>query len=220
MRHPVPPSGLPAWVRWASVLWLAFWIPTYVVYWDWIDFLLFCDAALFLTCIGLAANSALLLSSQAVCSLMAGLLWCLDAGSRLFFGRHLFGGTEYMWDTHYPLWLRLISLFHVVLPFLLLAALRRTGYDRRALRLQSAIAAALLVVSYFIGPARNLNFAFVDPIFHRQFVPAPIHAVLVFAVLVVLIYWPTHGLLLWALRSQELMELSAKEKYNVQETRT
>jgi len=197
LPEPVPPSKLPNWVRCASVLWLCFWIPSYVMHWGWIDLLLFCDVAFLLTCIGLAASNTLLLSSQAVCSLPAGLLWSLDLGSRLFFGRHLFGGTEYMWDTRYPLWLRLISLFHVLLPPLLLVVLRHTGYDHRALRLQSAIAAVLLVVSYFIGPARNLNYAFVDPIVRRQFVPGPIHVVLVFAVLVAFIYWPTHRFLLW-----------------------
>ena len=198
MPEPVHPSGLPYWVRWASVLWLAVWIPSYAVYWGWTNFLHLCDVAVFLTCIGLASSNALLLSSQAVSSLVADLLWCLDAGSRWFLGRHLLGGTEYMWDTRYPLWLRLLSLFHIVLPLLLLAALRRTGYDRRALRLQSAIAAALLLVSLFFGPSWNLNYAFADPIFHRSFGPAPIHLILVFAALVGLIYLPTHRLLLWA----------------------
>jgi hypothetical protein len=189
---------LPYWVRWASLLWLAIWIPSYAVYWGWVNFLHVCDVAVFLTCIGLATSNALLLSSQAVSSLVADLLWCLDAGSRWFVGRHLLGGTEYMWDRRYPLWLRLLSLFHVVLPLLLLAALRRTGYDRRALRVQSAIAAGVLLVSLFCGPGWNLNYVFAGPIFHRSFGPAPVHLILVFAALVALIYWPTHRLLLWA----------------------
>jgi hypothetical protein len=100
-----------------------------------------------------------------------------------------------MWDTRFPLWVRLLSLFHVVLPMLLLAALRRASYDRRALLLQSGIAMALLVVSHFLGPTRNLNYAFADPIFHRAFGSAPVHLGLIFAALLGIIYCPTHVLL-------------------------
>jgi hypothetical protein len=194
--NPSPhPPLFPLWVRCVSLVWLAVWVPSYALYWGWANFLHLCDVAVLLTCIGFACNDVLLLSSQAVSSLIGDLLWCLDAGWRLFAGRHLTGGTEYMWDPRFPLWVRLLSLFHVVLPMLLLAALRRAGYDRRALLLQSGIAMVLLVVSRLLGPTQNLNYAFVDPVFHRAFGPAPVHLTLVFAALLGIIYWPTHVLL-------------------------
>ena len=185
----------PLWVRWVSLAWLAVWIPVYALYWGWANFLHLCDVAVLLTCIGFARGDVLLLSSQAVSSLIGDLLWCLDASWTLFSNRHLMGGTEYMWDTRFPLWVRLLSLFHVVLPMLLLAALSRTGYDHRALRLQCGIAAALLVASRLLGPNRNINYTFADPIFHRAFGPAPVHLALIFAALTGVIYWPTHLLL-------------------------
>ena len=191
-RHP---PLFPLWVRWVSLVWLAVWVPSYALYWGWANFLHLCDIAVLLACIGFACSNVLLLSSQAVSSLIGDLLWCLDAGWRLFAGRHLTGGTEYMWDTRFPLWVRLLSLFHVVLPMLLLAALRRAGYDRSALLLQSGIAMVLLVVSRFLGPTQNLNYAFTDPIFHRAFGPAHIHLALIFAALLGIIYCPTHVLL-------------------------
>ena len=77
--------------------------------------------------------------------------------------------------------------------------IRETGYDHRAFRLQCWIAASLLVVSRFLGPSRNLNYAFSDPIFHREFGPAPIHLALIFALLAGMIYWPTHRFLIWIL---------------------
>jgi hypothetical protein len=154
----------PLWVRWVSLAWLAVWIPVYALYWGWANFLHLCDVAVLLTCIGFARGDVLLLSSQAVSSLIGDLLWCLDASWTLFSNRHLMGGTEYMWDTRFPLWVRLLSLFHVVLPMLLLAALSRTGYDHRALRLQCGIAAALVVASRLLGPSRNINYTFADPI--------------------------------------------------------
>ena len=192
----------PLGVRCVSLVWLAVWVPSYALYWGWANFLHLCDVAVLLTWIGFARSDVLLLSSQAVSSLIGDLLWCLDAGWRLFAGRNLTGGTVYMWDVRFPLWVRLLSLFHVVLPILLLAALRRAGYDRRALLLQSGIAMVLLVVSRFLGPTQNLNYAFADPIFHRAFGPAPVHLALIFAALTGVIYWPTHVLLARAFPSQ------------------
>jgi hypothetical protein len=185
----------PPWARWASVAWLAVWIPAYAAYWGWENFLHLCDVAVFLTCLGFACNNALLLSSQAVSSLLGDRLWCIDACWRWIAGRSRTGGTEYMWDARIPLWVRLLSLFHVVLPVMLLMALRRTGYDRRALPLQCAIAAGLLVASRFLGAAQNVNYAFADPIFHRAYGAAPLHLAVIFGALAVIIYWPTHVLL-------------------------
>jgi hypothetical protein len=191
---------VPLWVRWISLVWLAVWVPSYALYWGWANFLHLCDVAVLLTCIGFARSDVLMLSSQAVSSLLGDLLWCLDAGWRLFTGAHLSGGTEYMWDTRFPVWVRLLSLFHVVLPVLLLSAVCRTGYDSRALRLQCGIAASLLVASRLLGPSRNINYSFADPIFHRSFGPAPVHLALIFAALTGVIYWPTHLLLARAFR--------------------
>jgi len=199
MNKPCESPSLPSWVRWASLVWLAVWIPSYAMYWGWVNFLHLCDVAVFLTCAGLAYNNVLLLSSQAVTSLAGGFLWCLDASWRSVVGRHLIGGTQYMWDTRFPLWVRLLSMFHVVLPLVLVPALRRTGYDHRALRLQCWVAGTLLAASRLLGPSRNLNYAFADPVFHRAFGPAPIHLALIFAVLAGMIYWPTHRFLIWIL---------------------
>jgi hypothetical protein len=189
------PRVFPPWTRWATALWLLVWVPAYAVYWGWPNFLHFCDVAVLLACIGFLRGDALVLSSQAISSLVPDLLWCLDAGWRLLSGKNLVGGTEYLWDARVPLWVRLLSLFHIVLPFLLILALRRTGYDRRGWVLQSAIAAALLLASRFADPARNLNFAFADPIFHRALGPAPVHLAIIFSITVGLIYWPTHRVL-------------------------
>ncbi len=96
MNEPLHLSVFPYWVRWVSLAWLAVWVPSYAVYWGWANFLHLCDVGVFLACLGFAYNNALLLSSQAVSSLVGDLLWCLDAGWRWFVGRHLTGGTEYM----------------------------------------------------------------------------------------------------------------------------
>ena len=179
-------------MRWAAAAWLAVWIPAYASVWGPRNFLLLCDVAVLLTCAGLWLGSPLLLSGQAVSSILADAIWAIDAGSRLFLGRHLFGGTEYMWDASFPLAVRLLSLFHLFWPVLLVWSVRRVGYDRRGLGLQIVIAGALLVVSRLAGRAANLNFAFRDPIWGLSFEPAAVHLAATLAFLTAVFYLPTH----------------------------
>lgn len=190
-------------LRWVALLWLVVWLPAYVRVWGWPNLLRLCDIAVILSCAGFWWGNALLLSSQELSSLLPSGLWSLDAGWRLAAGHHLFGGTEYMWDAQYPLWVRLLSLFHVGLPLVLLWALRKVGYERRALASQAALTAAMLLVSRFVHPELNLNYAFTDPLLHRQWGPAPVHLALILAGMIVLLYWPAHLALLWAFPASE-----------------
>jgi len=191
-------------LRWFGLLWMVVWLPAYSSVWGWANLLHLCDVAVILTFVGLWLANPLLLSSQAVGSLAAGFFWILDAGWRLTTGRFLVGGTDYMWDARYPLWVRLLSTFHVGLPLVLLWTLRRVGYDRRALGFQAAIAAVLLILSRFLSAGLNMNYAYRDPLFHRAWGPAPAHIAMIFIPLVVLVYWPTHLLLSWLFRAPGL----------------
>ncbi len=185
-------------LRWAALLWMAVWLPAYVHVWGWANLLRLCDIAVILGCAGFWWGNSLLVSSQELSSLLPSGLWCLDAGWRLAAGHHLVGGTEYMWDAHYPLWVRLLSLFHIALPLALLWAIRKVGYDRRALAFQAGIAAVMLVVSRFVHPELNLNYAYGDPLWHREWGPAPVHLKLILIGMILLLYWPAHLLLKWA----------------------
>ena len=176
------------------------WLPAYFRAWGWANLLHLCDVAVILTFVGIWMANPLLLSSQAVSSLAVGVFWILDVGWRLTTGHSLVGGTDYMWDTRYSLWVRLLSSFHIGLPLVLLWTLRKVGYDRRALALQAAIAAVLLVVSRFLAAELNMNYAYRDPVFHRSWGPSLAHLAMIFIPLVALIYWPTHLLLGWFFR--------------------
>jgi len=177
--------------RWVSLAWLAVWVPAYWAFYGPLVFLNLCDIAVILSCVGLWRGSALLLSSQALSSLVVDLAWVADLVWRGLSGRHLLGGTEYMWDDAYPWWLRALSLFHVALPVVLVWAIRRVGYDRRAPILQIGIAAAVLIASRGMGPAENPNFAFTDPLLGRSWGPAPIHLAVMLSGLA-LVYGVTH----------------------------
>jgi hypothetical protein len=191
-QHPFPD-----WLRWSALTWLAVWTVIYRHTWGAVNFLHLSDVAVILTCIGLWSGSALLISSQAVASLLVDTAWMVDVAWRVLFGRHLMSGTEYLFDARYPLWVRLITLFHVVMPPLLLWALHRCGYDRGGFALQSAIALPFFIASRYAAPALNINYAFADPFFRRQWGPAPAHVTVIFLFMVLVVYLPTHLLLRW-----------------------
>jgi len=185
-QHPFPR------LRWAAAIWLSLWIPAYASVWGFSNFLHLCDVAVLLTCAGLWSGSALLLSSQAVSYIVIDLLWDVDVAFRLVTGRHLLGGTEYLWDAGFPLAVRVLTLFHVVWPVLLVWSLRRVGYDRRCYWLQVALACCLLVAARFTDPRLNINYAFRDPIFHRSLGPGPVHVAISIVGLALLVYLPVH----------------------------
>lgn len=184
-------------LRWFSLVWMMVWFPAYFRVWGWSNLLHLCDVAVIVSFLGIWLANPLLLSSQAVGSLVTGIFWVSDVAWKLATGHYLVGGTEYMWDAKYPLWVRLLSTFHIGLPLVLLWTLRKVGYDKRALALQAAIAAVLLVVSRFLSAGLNMNYAYGDPVWHRPWGPAPIHLALTLLAIVAVIYWPAHALLSW-----------------------
>ena len=182
-------------MRWVAMAWLLVWGTSYARVWGWANFLHLCDIAVILTCVGLWRGSSLLISMQALSSIVPALFWDVDFAWRLFTGKHLMGGTEYMWDARFPLSVRLLSLFHVAWPVLLIWALARVKYDKRAFPLQTAFAVVVLVVSRWVQPDANLNFAWRDPFLHQAFGPVWLHLLITASALAGCVYWPTHWLL-------------------------
>lgn len=182
-------------LRWAALGFLAVYLPVYALAYGFANFLFLCNLSVILTAIGIWAGSRVLLSSQAVAILLVAAAWTLDVFGRLVFGSHLIGGTEYMWDPQWPLLARLLSLYHVALPLVLLFALRRIGYDPRGYWLQSAIAVAAVCAGRLFGPQANINNAFVDPILKRSW-GGPLAHVSVVAGFLVLVAYPLSHLVL------------------------
>ena len=179
-------------LRWVAAAWMVVWLPAYVKVWGWANLLHLCDAAVILTCAGLWVGSARLISSQAVSALAAGVLWTANILTRLLTGKFFASGSEYMWDARFPLWVRLLSLFHVLLPCALIWGIWKLGYERRALQVQAGIAAALIVASRFLPAELNMNWAYRDPLFGRTWGPGAVHLLVIWAGAVGLLYWPTH----------------------------
>jgi len=178
--------------RWGALIWVLTWFHIYTWSWGWRNMMHLCDVSVVIACLGLWFRQPLMVSSQALLAPLVGVLWSLDVLWRMATGHHLVGGTEYMWDEHYALWIRLLSCFHVILPLVLLWALQILGYDRRACALQTAITGLLLIVSRFLSPQLNMNYAFQDPLLHRTWGPAPLQLAVILAGALAIFFWPTH----------------------------
>jgi hypothetical protein len=191
---------LPLWLKILWTVWLIVWIPIYWRQYGLQNFLFFCDIANLLIGVGLWLESPLIFSWQACSVLLFQTAYTLDLAGALLTGRHMFGGTEYMFDPAVPLTVRLLSLFHVVTPPLLLWAIERLGYDPRGWKLQTFTAWLIVPVNYFWRPERDVNWAR-GPFFHEQhLVPGPIYVLAYLAIVPLLIYFPTHIFLTWLTR--------------------
>jgi hypothetical protein len=155
---------IPLSIKLGYTIFLAVWIPAYWQAYGWENFLWICDVANLLIGLALWLESPILIAAQAVGVLIIQALWLIDVLARLLIGFHPIGGTEYMFDATKPLFLRLLSLFHVCVPVLLLWAIARLGYDRRGWRLQAAFTALLLPTTFLLtDPADNINWIWRSP---------------------------------------------------------
>lgn len=188
---------LPLWLKLAWTAWIVVWMPLYWKQYGGQNFLFFCDLGNLLITLGLWLESRFIFSWQAVGLLVFQTLYVIDLTGAVLSGRHAFGGTEYMFDPHISLIIRLMGLYHCVVPPLLLWAVRRLGYDEKAWKWQAVLTAIVVPINYFWRPANNVNFA--RGIGHEQHTLPPWLYLTAYVVVVpVVIYWPTHlGLRRW-----------------------
>jgi hypothetical protein len=118
------------------------------------NFLWFSDIALLLMLPALWLESSLLASMMAVGALFLEIAWVID----FFSGARLLGLADYMFGAgNLPMYLRVLSGFHFFLPPIIIFALARLGYDRRAFWAQTALAVAVLPLSYCFADAEKNN---------------------------------------------------------------
>ena len=196
---------LPLWLKIGWTVWLMIWAPLYWRQYGPQNFLFFCDIANVLIGIALWLESALIFSWVACGVLLFQTLYMIDLAGALLTGHHVIGGTEYMFDPHLSLTIRLLSLFHVVTPPLLLWAIGKLGYDRRGWKFQTAMTWIVLPINYFWHPEMDVNWA--RGLFFREqhVVPGFIYLVAYLVAVTFLVYWPTHLLLAaWAKRGKNV----------------
>jgi hypothetical protein len=189
-------SRIPLWLKVAWTAWVLVWAPVYWKQYGAQNFLYFCDLGNFLIALGLWLESRLIISWQAVGLLVFQTVYAIDLIGALLLGKHAIGGTEYMFDPRIPLLVRLLGLYHLMVPPLLLWAVRRLGYDRNGWKWQTLTTCVLVPINYFWRPQFNVNWA--RGIGHEQHVmPGSLYVVGYLIVATLVVYWPTHLALRW-----------------------
>lgn len=184
----------PLWLKLGYTSFVLVTVAVYYVKYGPGNFLWFSDIALIVTVPALWLESALLASMMALAVLLPEVLWNLGYLLRLLTGMRVTGLTDYMFDASKPLYLRALSLFHVVLPPLLVSMVARVGYDSRALIAQTALAWIVLPSTYWLtDPDANINWVrgFGGPGARTRLPPLAYLAMLMVG-FPLLVYWPTH----------------------------
>src|SRR6266550_3614644 len=173
---------LPLWLKILWTIWIIAWAPLYWRQYGAQNFLYFCDLGNFLIAVRLWLERPLIFSWQATGLLLFQTLFAADLLGAFLTGKHWIGGTEFMFDAHLPLFLRLLSLFHVVTPPLLLWAIWRLGYDKRGWKLQALTTWIVVPINYLWRPEQDVK-------------PGLSYLLLYLLAVPILVYWPTHLIL-------------------------
>lgn len=173
-------------------------VPVYWVEYGPANFLWGSDIALFVTLVALWTENRLIASMMAVAVLLPELGWTIDLVFRLVFRPEEAPilGTQYMFDSEAALWVRGLSLFHIVLPALLVWLVYRLGYQRRALFYQMLVAWAVLPLTYVVtDPSANVNWVFGFGREPQTWMPSHLFLVLLMVGIPLVFYLPAHLLL-------------------------
>lgn len=171
-------------------------VPVYYVKYGPANLLWFSDIALLTMVAALWLENSLLASMMALAVTLPEIAWNIGFFGRLFFGVDVTGLSAYMFDHRKPVYLRGLSLFHVVLPVLRVWTVYRLGYDRRAWAAQTLVALALLPLTYLVTkPADNINWVFGPRSEPQQQLPSLLYLALLMLFFPLVVYLPTHFVL-------------------------
>lgn len=185
----------PLWSRLALSAFILVLVPYYWTHEGWRNFFWLSDLSLFATVIALWLQSPLVNSMMAIGVLPFELYWNLTFFTRLLTGIEIGEIPDYMFDPSLPLLLRVISLFHVVLPIVWIMLLPRWGYDRRALRMQTIALWIIVPVTYaFTGPDLNINWVYLPYKLRLRWLPEDTWLITYMVLVPLVVYWPLHRL--------------------------
>ena len=177
------------------------WAPIYWKQYGAQNFLYFCDIGNVLVAVGLWAESGLILSWQAAQLLVFQSLYALDLMGAFVFRHHFVGGTEYMFDPAIPLLVRLLGLYHLAVPPLLLWAVDRMGCDSSAWKWATLETWIVAPINFLWRAQYNVNWA--RGLGHEQHVlPSWLYLIGYLVLAPLLVYWPTQRLLQRWMRGQ------------------
>ena len=183
----------PLWVKIAYTVFVLILVPVYWKHWGPANFLWFSDIALFGTLIALWLESALIASMMGVAVLFPEIAWNISYFTRLISGKNIFSLTDYMFDNSRPLYLRLLSLFHVVIPILIVWMIYELGFDTESLYYQTILGWVILLTTYFFSdPKENINWVFGPGSKPQKSINPALYLTLIMITFPLVLYLPTY----------------------------
>jgi hypothetical protein len=189
---------LSAWIKITYTIFVCVLVPVYWVERGPANFLWLSDVALLVMVPALWMENRFLSSMMAVGVLLPELAWNLDFFLRLIAGFDVFGlnATGYMFESRYTPLFKFFSLFHIILPGLLLWVIYRLGYDTRAVYAQAVLVWVLLAVCYLAtDPERNINWVYGIGNPPQSWVSGNVYIVLLMLAYPLLVLIPGHFIL-------------------------
>lgn len=186
------------WFKVPYTLFVCVLIPVYWVEYGPANFLWGSDIALIMSLVVAWTANRLLASMMTLAVLLPELAWNVDFFCRLVVGSQaaLVPGTEYMFNAEIPVFVRVLSLYHVALPLILIWLVYRLRYDRKALYFQTLLAWIILPITYaFTEPSENINWVFGFGPEPQTWMPGPLYVGLLMVLFPLFAYLPLHLLL-------------------------
>lgn len=153
-------NEIPLWLKIAYTLMVAVIVPAYWKSWGPKNFLWISDIALFGLLLALWLESSMITSIMAVMSLFVEVAWLVDLLVRLIFRRSLFGLTEYMFSNKQPLFIRLLSLFHIPMLAVLFYLIAELGYSYQAILYAIPLVWIIFICTRIAKPEENINWVY------------------------------------------------------------
>lgn len=193
---PIQDAVFPLWIKIAYTLFVFILVPVYWKSWGVANFLWFSDVALFGTLIALWMENSLIASMMGIAVLFPELAWNVSYFTRLLTGKNIFSLTDYMFDSSRSLFLRGLSLFHVIMPALIVWLIAELGFDNRSLFYQTILGWIVLLITYFFSdPKENINWVFGPGDKPQKKIHPALYLVLVMIAFPLVLYLPTYLLL-------------------------
>ena len=184
---------IPLWLKVSFTLFVLVLVPVYWRQYGPGNFLWFSDIGLLLTVPALWMESSLLASMVLVSIGLLELMWVLDFLARLTVGVSVTGLSAYMFDSEIPLSIRALSLFHIVLPIIVVWIVSQLGYDGRAFIAQSALSWLVLPMSYLLTKrSENVNWVHGFGSEPQRWMSPRLYLALLMLLFPLVIYLPTH----------------------------
>jgi hypothetical protein len=150
---------IPVWFKLSYLIFAAVLVPAYALAYGLVHFLWFSNVALMGGLLAAWLESRRLASMMAVAVALLEMPWVFDFLLSLALGGPTrLGIIDYLYNPDIALHLRLLSLYHLLLPFVLLWMVWRLGYDREAWKVWVVAGCAILLLSFWLStPERNIN---------------------------------------------------------------